>query len=234
DLFLDAKDTRAGAPKQFLVDIAAKRLVLLSETREGARFNLARIKQLAGGDTIKARGMFAPRGVEIAPTWKFVLSTNRLPHADADDAAFYERIFIVKLTQRFVTHPDPTNPNEHPRDAKLGETLRGEQSGILAWLVRGCLDYQRDGLNPPESVRMATQEYRAGEDTLAQWQAERCFVGANAEMKAADGYADYRQWAADNGLTPMSGTVFGKRMSKRFKKEKRGTMVYLGIGLLTR
>ncbi len=233
DLFLDAKDARAGAPKQFLVDLAARRMVLLSETREGARFNLARIKQLAGGDTIKARGMFAARGVEIAPTWKFVLSTNRLPHADADDAAFYERIFIVKLTQRFVTHPDPTNPNEHPRDPKLDQTLRGEQSGILAWLVRGCLEWQRVGLNPPESVRMATAEYREGEDTLAQWQAERCFVGASAEMKAADGYADYRQWAIDNGLAPMSGTAFGKRMAKRFeKKHTNAGAVYFGIGLL--
>jgi putative DNA primase/helicase len=233
DLFLDAKDARAGAPKQFLVDLAARRLVLLSETREGARFNLARIKQLAGGDTIRARGVYAPRGAEIAPTWKFVLSTNRLPHADADDAAFYERIFIVKLTQRFVTHPDPTNPNEHPRDAKLDQTLRAEQSGILAWLVRGCLDWQRDGLNPPESVRMATEEYRAGEDTLAQWQAERCFVGANMEMKAGKGYEDYSKWADENGLKPMNGMTFAKRMGKRFEKKRteRG-YVYLGIGLL--
>src|SRR5581483_4078351 len=233
DLFLDAKDARAGAPKQFLVDLAARWLVLLSETKEGARFNLARIKQLAGGDTIKARGMFAPRGVEIAPTWKFVLSTNRLPHADSDDAAFFERIFVVKLTQRFVTHPDPTNPNEHKRDSKLEQTLIAEQSGILAWLVRGCLDWQRDGLNPPESVRMATQEYRAGEDTLAQWQSERCFVGTDAEMKAGKGYEDYSKWADENGLKPMNGMTFAKRMGKRFEKKRteRG-YVYLGIGLL--
>jgi len=233
DLFLDAKDARAGAPKQFLIDLAARRLVLLSETREGARFNLARIKQLAGGDTIKARGMFAPRGVELEPTWKFVLSTNRMPHADSDDAAFYDRIFVVKLTQRFVTHPDPTNANEHPRDAKLEHTLRGEQSGILAWLVRGCLEWQREGLNPPESVRLATAEYRAGEDTLAQWQGERCHIAPNAESKAGELYADYKQWAADNGLMPMSGTAFGKRIGKRFnKKHTNAGAVYSGIGLL--
>lgn len=232
DLFLDAKDTRAGAPKQFLVDLAARRLVLLSETREGARFNLARIKQLAGGDIIKARGMFAPRGLEIEPTWKFVLSTNRLPHADADDAAFYERIFIVKLTQRFVTRPDPANPNEHPRDPKLYETLRAEQSGILAWLVRGCLDWQSAGLNPPESVRMATAEYRAGEDTLAEFIAACCVVNPNAVTRANELYAEYRKWADENGLAAMSGTAFGKRMGKRFEKAKTTHMLYKGIGLL--
>ncbi|OQY87266.1 MAG: hypothetical protein B6D41_11830 [Chloroflexi bacterium UTCFX4] len=233
DLFLDAKDQRAGAPKQFLVDLAARRLVLLSETREGARFNLARIKQLAGGDTIKARGMFAARGVEIAPTWKFVLSTNRLPHADADDAAFYERVFIVKLTQRFVTRPDPTDPNEHPRDPKLAETLRGEQGGILAWLVRGCLEWQRAGLNPPDSVRLATQEYRAGEDTLTQFIAACCVVNPNAVTRANELYAAYRKWADENGLGAMSGMAFAKRMAKRFAKRRteRGN-VYVGIGLL--
>jgi putative DNA primase/helicase len=235
DLFLDSRDRAAGAPKQFLLDLAGKRLVLLSETKEGARFNLARIKQLAGGDMLKARGMFAKRGTELAPTWKFVLSTNRLPHADSDDAAFFERIFIVRFTQRFVTHPDPANVNEHLRDAKLEQTLRAEASGILAWLVRGCLEWQRAGLNPPESVRAATQEYRAGEDTLAQWQTERCHIAPTAEMTAAAGYADYRQWAIDNGLAPMSGTAFGKRMNKRFaKRHSMQGNVYLGIGLLTK
>jgi putative DNA primase/helicase len=42
---------------------------------------------------------------------------------------------------------------EFPRSFKVGSPgllmqLQAEASGILAWLVRGCLDWQRDGLYP--------------------------------------------------------------------------------------
>ncbi|HZQ05396.1 MAG TPA: phage/plasmid primase, P4 family, partial [Anaerolineae bacterium] len=231
DLLIHTRERSAGSPKQFLVDLFGKRLVLLSETEEGARFNLARVKNLVGSDIIAARGVFARRGQQLQPTWKITLSTNRMPHADPDDESFYSRLAIVKFTQRFVVNP--VAPHEHPRDPNLIETLKSESSGILAWLVRGALEWQQKGLAMPESVRAATNEYREGEDTLTQYIHERLFVGENASVKGKPLYQDYCEWCEDNGLTPMKGTKFGKLMGKRFKKETtRNGVVYLGIGLL--
>ena len=50
---------------------------------------------------------------------------------------------------------------EHEKDKKLPEKLRAERSGILAWAVRGCLDWQKNGLGEAEEVRAATETYRA-------------------------------------------------------------------------
>lgn len=76
-----------------------------------------------------------------------MLVTNHKPHANADDYALWKRLILIPFTQAFVDSPRAAH--EHQRDAKLAETLRGEASGILAWLVRGCLEWQRDGLKPP-------------------------------------------------------------------------------------
>ena len=199
--------------------------------RWGSRFHLARLKSLSGGDTINARAAFGIRGQQIAPTWKIALQTNRMPHADPDDAAFFERIFIVPFTQRFVVNPDPHDPNEHPRDTRLDFTLRGESSGILAWLARGCLEWQSVGLNVPDSIRNATEVYREGEDLVKQFIDEKCVTNPSAQVKAGELYDAYQKWCMAGNLSPMNSTAFGKRMSKRFKKTRGEYVIYTGIGL---
>jgi putative DNA primase/helicase len=46
--------------------------------------------------------------------------------------------------------------------------LQAEQSGILAWAVRGCLEWQRlHSLGVPTEVRVARASYRQDMDTIA-------------------------------------------------------------------
>ena len=58
---------------------------------------------------------------------------------------------------------------ENERDPSLGEKLRAEYSGILAWAIQGCLDWQREGLKPPAIVREATATYLDSEDDIGRW-----------------------------------------------------------------
>jgi hypothetical protein len=37
-------------------------------------------------------------------------------------------------------------------DRTLKDTLLAEREGILAWMVRGCLEWQKAGLAPPKAV----------------------------------------------------------------------------------
>jgi putative DNA primase/helicase len=109
--------------------------------------------------------------------------------------------------------------------------LAREASEILAWLVWGTLAYQREGLDPPESVKLATESYHAEEDTLGQFIEERCQVGKAHEVRAGLLYQAYRDWSEESGLRPMSSTAFGRRMSKRYEKKYGARNVYLGLGL---
>jgi phage/plasmid-associated DNA primase len=65
-----------------------------------------------------------------------------------------------------VTIPDPE------QDRELPTKLKAEGPGILAWIVRGCLEWQKAGLAPPAAVIAATKEYRNDEDTVGQFLAE--------------------------------------------------------------
>jgi putative DNA primase/helicase len=146
------------------------------------------------------------------------LLTNNRPTASADDFALWKRIALIPFTQAFVD--SPVEADEKKCDPELPEKLKLESSGILAWLVRGCLEWQKRGLKPPESVRMATQEYREEEDILTLFLDDCCKVKKGLIVKASALYRQYRWWAEGQGHTPWSNTTFGARMTKRFKKEK--------------
>ncbi len=229
DVVMEARRD-AGAATPHLYDLRHRRLVWVSETREGARLNAEQVKWLTGGGTITARPLHG-HPVTFTPRYLLLLITNHRPKADPDDYALWKRLLLIPFTQSFVD--DPQAADEHKADPRLPEKLRAEGPGILAWLVRGCLDWQAEGLKPPATVRLATEKYRQEEDELAQFVGECCFTGAGAEATGGELYKAYRDWCDDYGLKAMSATAFGRKMSRRFEKRRAGRgMIYAGVGLL--
>jgi putative DNA primase/helicase len=221
---------RTGAAQPHIYDLRGKRLVWASETNENVRLNAGQVKLITGGGRIKTRPLYGNM-IEFKPTHLLLLITNHKPKASADDYALWKRIILIPFTQRFINNPKL--PNERKRDPNIKEKiLDKEKSGILAWLVRGCLAWQREGLNPPPIVTNATDEYQREEDTLTQFIDDRCLVSPTGEVRANELYQAYKDWAIETGLRPMSGITFGKRIAEKFQREKRrSSNYYLGIAL---
>ena len=209
------------------------RLAWVTETREGKRLNEGLVKAVTGEKTITARGNYQDQ-VTFPAHYTLILSTNHTPHADADDAALWRRVVLIPFAVQFKENPQG---RERKVDQDLLDKLRIEASGILAWLVRGALRWQADGrrLQKPEVIEKATQNYRNEEDTIQAFLNEECIQQSQAKVRASELYCTYERWANNNGLKPMSGTAFGKRITKRFPKKhsNQGTM-YLNIGLAQR
>ena len=162
--------------------------------------------------------------------------TNNKPHAQSDDSAFWERIHLIPFEISFIKNRDIQGENERPADIYLKEKLLEESSGILAWLVRGCIAWQERGLDPPLMVLEATAEYRRDEDDLADFIEEECYLDPDAECSAKDLYERFQEWWETNvskKRVPKQKS-FGKLMVKKFKKEKHGTYVYYGLNLVAR
>jgi putative DNA primase/helicase len=125
---------------------------------------------------------------------------------------------------------------EEERDPTLPEKLKTELPGILAWVVRGCLAWQREGLKPPAEVTHATEAYRAEMDVLAAFMADCCVVHENARAKASELYQTYVQWCEDNGEQAENQRSFGMRLSERgferYRGGREGGHLWRGIGLL--
>lgn len=231
ELLLDQRFQRiSGAPNSGILALRGKRLVYVSETSEGRQLNTSRIKELVGGDTLNARALYAKHHVEFQPTHLLLLLTNHKPHAPAGDYALWQRVNLIPFTLSFVNNPEKIN--ERQADPNLPDKLKDEAPGILAWLVRGCLEWQRQGLNSPEIVTAATKAYRREEDLIGHFIADRCVVEKNIQVKAGELYHEYKAWAESMGHKRMSGTRFGKEMKERFDSYKTNYTFYTGIGLL--
>ena len=229
-IITSGKFSAPGAAKPHLCALQGKRVAWASESDRGARFDVGQVKFLTGGGAIPARQLYG-RDYTFVPSHLLLLLTNHKPHADARDAAFWDRLCLLTFNLRFVDHP--TQPNERRRDTTLSKDLEAEASGILAWLVRGCLAWQERGLQIPATVRQARQEYREEEDTLGQFLQECCVLAEQASVKAGQLYERYKTWAGENTLKAMTGNAFGLEMKKRFAWERERTgYYYYGIRLL--
>lgn len=233
DVILDLGGRRSGGSAEpHIYDLKGKRLVWANEPHEGARLDAAQVKQITGGGRLKARPLYG-NYVEWTPTHQVILVTNPRPHAAADDRALWSRIQLIPFTQRFVDKPK--GPNEHTADKHLREKLREEASGILAWLVRGFLAWQDEGLNPPQLVTQATSNYQRDEDTLGQFIDECCIIADHMQTRANQMVSAYHAWCEEYGIrNPMDGRTFGMKLAQRFeRKHTRSGNVYLGVGLLS-
>jgi putative DNA primase/helicase len=213
-----------GVPND-IARLKGARFVSASETEEGRRLAESRIKDLTGQDTVTARFMKA-EWFDFAPTHKLWLSTNHKPEIRGTDAAIWRRIRLVPWT---VTIPSAE------QDKKLPVALRHELSGILAWVVRGCLQWRREGLQAPDEVRKATGEYRAEMDVLAGFLAECCEVDTGHWEYAKDLYESYKRWCDENGERPEPQRKFGGRLGERgFGRDRggsRGAGIWRGVRL---
>ena len=199
-------------------------LVTAAEAEEGQRLAESLIKQMTGNDKLPARFLHA-EWFEFTPSFKIFLATNHKPVIRGTDHAIWRRIRLVPFT---VTIP------EAEQDKELGVKLLDELPGILAWAVRGCLAWQREGLEMPPEVRLATEAYRSEMDRVSNFLDDCCVLDARRRARAGALYEAYRGWCDANEERSMSGTRFGRRLTAGgFDKIKDGHIYYLGIGLLS-
>ena len=219
----DLLAAKTGTHPTELADLKGARFAASVEVEDGRRLAESLVKQLTGGDRIKARFM-RQDFFEFDPTHKVFLAANHKPVIRGTDHAIWRRIKLVPFE---VTVP------KKEQDPRLFEKLGAELPGILAWAVRGCSEWQRNGLGEPDEVRRATEGYRSEMDVLAAFLEERCVLLRNAETQATPLYEAYRHWSDENGERPENQRRFGTRLSERgFEKAKRGGVYYwFGIGL---
>jgi putative DNA primase/helicase len=212
-------------------DVAAlkgARFVSAAEVEQGRRLAESKVKQLTGRDTVTARFLFG-EPFSFRPAFKLWLSTNNKPVIQGTDDAIWDRLRLIPFTQRF---------DGDRQDPRLPEKLRSELAGVLAWMVEGCLEWQEHGLGEPDSVREATEQYRAEMDTLAAFIEDRCVVREDVVAPATPLYKQYQMWCDAAGEKPETQKMFGMRLRERgfvSDKIKRGPHKdrkgWFGIGL---
>jgi P4 family phage/plasmid primase-like protien len=201
------------------------RVVIASETEEGHAWATSKIKLMTGGDPITARYMRQDFFTYI-PQFKIIILGNHKPSLHRVDVAIRSRFHLIPFT---VTIPEPE------RDKQLDEKLKAEYPAIYAWMIEGCLAWQKQGLNPPAKVRRATEAYLANEDTVSTWIRERCTLGVQNYATLLDLYGSFKAWAETNGEAPGPSKELAKVLDARDdlvrKEDRNGRAGWQGIKL---
>ncbi len=208
-----------------IADLKGARFLSASETPPGARLNGSVIKHLTGGDMMKGRHIYQ-NSVTFPCEGLISLVTNWEPEIEAGDAALKARLLFIKFG-RVV-------PKEK-QNVRLADELKQEADGILAWLVRGRLDYLKQGLNVPQRVWDETRQYNTDMDSFENFITSECILDPLVKEQAKDIYNRYRnclvtQWEGKNMLTEVK---FYKLLERSFPKKKvNGKSYYHGIKLI--
>lgn len=197
--------SRGDSVRNDIARLRGARLVTATEMESGRALAEVAVKQVTGGDTITARKLYA-EFFEFKPRFKLFLAANHKPAIRGTDHAIWRRICLVPFK---VTIP----PAE--QDPQLGEKLLAELTGILAWAVQGCLEWQVHGLDVPATVLAATENYREEMDVIGDFLEERCALEDGATVTTRELYSAYEEWAKNAGEKPIARNAFGMRLAER-------------------
>lgn len=220
---LGRPEMSAGTSSE-IMQLQGVRAVFMSEIPSGARLNEALMKNLTGGDKVKAK-LMRRDPVEFTPSHSFVLSVNDLPSVAADADAVWARILAVPWTVSFLGR----------EDAELPHRLATPEahSAILAWAIQGLSDYQRVGLDPPEAVLARTSDYRKDMDAVAQFLSACCLLTPSVSARLKDLFDAYQDWSAEEGLAVLGRKHFTDAMGSHGYVAEGKWKLFHGVGLLT-
>ncbi|KAA1285624.1 phage/plasmid primase, P4 family [Alcaligenes faecalis] len=170
------------------------RLVSVNESDTTATLSDQRVKVLVSTERVSARPLHAPP-FEFAPTAKLFFRSNHRPKVRDNSPGMWRRLAVLSLLRRF--------DDEGLADHTLESRLKREAPGILAWMVRGCLEWQRQGLAAPESVKAESDAYRSDQDVMLSWMTDRIARQAGATPRA-EVFADFKAYSGDRSVTRQS------------------------------
>lgn len=241
ELILEQKNSRGSSgPSADLVSLMGRRLVIASETDENRRISAAMIKRLTGQERITARSPHDKYEITFEPCFKLIFRTNNVPAGLTKDFAMVRRLIYIHYPLMYVDDPAKeaeAKPQQahlfRQKDGGLRDRLRREKPGILAWLVRECLRYQRDGLSPPDRIRAAVDQLRRDEDHLGRFLEEVCERTDPGDwIMFKELYGHFQKWYADNidakdKYLPSKKSVSAQLVKRGFRREQQGGQTYI-------
>lgn len=210
-----------NAPQPALRKIVGTRIVTMSENDRDVLLASAAMKSITGRDEMTTRGLHE-NPISFIPQFTMWLSTNYLPAVNDDTVFKSNRIWVIEFNETFVDNRD--------NDLKEYFTSPDNLPTILKWLMDGCKDYLKNGLNPPDSVIKATQNYREQYDRIGMFIKDCCEIGDDKKVLRGNLNSAYERWCRkpENRFQPLGTQKFFADISLRgFPVYKTGGEYYV-------
>jgi len=214
-------------------DLFRTRLAMAVETEKRVKLSEASVKNLTGGDRIRARRMREDPW-SFDPTHSLWLQTNHLPEIGGRDAGIWRRIRVVKWDSSF---------KGRKRDPDLDAALAAEGPGILRWIVAGARAWVEIGPEEPEAIIRETLAYRQADDVLSRFQRDVGLVfDPRRRIRAQDLRDLLTTWTRCEGVKAPVGKEFSDWLGGQgayqdrdrwtdANGERKQSRFWIGVGL---
>lgn len=211
--------------ERMMARLPGSRLALVNETAQGEVFDSARVKAIASREKLSARKL-RHEGFDFMPTHKLWIRTNHLLGSLDSGDGFWRRCTPIPFTVRV--------PDEKKIDDLDDKIIAAELPGVLAWAVRGAVDWMCGGLRAPLAIKEVIAQYREETDLLGEWLAVNTECDPEGMVTVMQAYADYAEHCRDSGMKPGSKNNFSRIMTDRGFKRSADTKTRRFIGFRLR
>lgn len=183
-----------GAKEHQVAALEGLRLLVASETNEGAPLGSAAVKDLTKTDPLAAAKKYG-HPFTVMPRYLTVLMTNFKPIIRVSDVGTWDRIKLIPFNNYVA---------EENRDRTLQARLQNEGDMIFSWMAEGARrSYARNHVLPEVSaVVTGTAEYRESQDLLGGFLEQEMKFGSGLMIKRSVLTDAVNEWLrAEQGMT---------------------------------
>ena len=223
-----------NGPTPDIAELCGKRFIRTNESNGKFAIDESLIKQLTGGDPITARKLHAESFTFFSKGKIWILCNEPL-----------KILGTTRGDWRRVVKLDFLNSVPDEKIDKLLESkLMSELPKILGWCVKGCIKWQKEGLEMPQEIINSIKQYRTDNDVIGKFIENECVFGPfdKYKIQAGELFKAYKERARmSNEDASFTQTKFGREMMKHaidstgkelFKKSSNHSKkMYYGITL---
>lgn len=231
ELSKSAFNFRSTDSKYALYQMRGVSQTILEEMPKGVNLDIDTLKEIAGTETIVARGV-CKDFISFDNMLSVFVSTNHLPNMQAHDYGSRRRLAVLPFPYRFVSaekHKQDPRPNDRMAYGSLTQEATSNTpllEAFLAWRVQGAVRWWKAGgqgryqleANQPKSVSRATSQWIDSTNPVQQFFND-CLVKEEGYCAPVSNlYQVFKTWAEGYGHKNlrMDKGDFSNKMKEQF------------------
>jgi len=232
NLILQENKSNNGSANPHIMQLLGARLVFIDDSVVDEKLNETVITNITNGASITARGLFKDF-VTFDPTFQIFLLTNHKPEIKVSQSIEQRLILIPFLAEfRDKNKIDPNNKKHKLKDVNIESVMKNSLDEFLVWLVRGSINYFKNGLGEiPEVANKAVNGYLEENDDITNLINAYCLIKKSGEISHKMLHNLYTQ-----NYKTISQKMFTNLMKNKGYLTKRsgGRSTFIGLELKTK
>ena len=187
------------------------RMAVASELGRTDRWDEPLIKSLTGDSTIPIREIYgAPK--ETVNQATLIIAGNHKPRFNGTDGGMVRRMVLIPF--KAVVPKEARDPDLRSK------IVNAEGGAILHTLIKRLVRLRKEGLNQPEVIQAATDDYVSQNDDLQAFFDDHCERLEESWVSTNDLYRIFRIWKENRGERPMAQSQWAPEFMDKFGLEK--------------